>query len=92
MLVDSNAPEADSAVELAELFCSGARRRVDRYFHDLWQNDDEENYEAAQRVLKGRYTWVEEGVIDPASLVPPLMTTDHPDEPAAESAGGGPEG
>ncbi len=79
MLVDSGASEADAAVELAELFCAGARRRVDRYFHDLWQNDDAENYEAAQRVLAGRYVWAEEGVIDPVSLAPPLVGSDASD-------------
>ncbi len=83
MLVDSGSAEADSAVELAELFCSGARRRVDKYFHDLWQNDDAENYEAAQRVLDGRYVWAEEGVIDPVSLAPPPVHSEHGDDPVA---------
>jgi alkylation response protein AidB-like acyl-CoA dehydrogenase len=72
MLVDSNAPEGDSAVELAELFCRGAQRRVDKYFHDLWRNDDSENYESAQRVLEGNYIWAEAGVIDPSTLAPQL--------------------
>ena len=46
---------------------------MDKYFHDLWRNDDSENYEAAQRVLEGRYIWAEVGVIDPTSLAPPLV-------------------
>ncbi len=68
MLVDQGGPEADSAQELADLFCQGARRRVDRHFHDLWRNDDPENYEAAQKVLSGRYEWLEAGVLDPSLL------------------------
>lgn len=76
MLVDSATPEGESAVELAELFCRGAQRRVEKYFYDLWRNDDSENYESAQRVLEGRYTWAEEGVIDPWTLAPQLGSSD----------------
>ena len=31
----------------------------------LWANDDDEGYAAAQKLLDGRYTWIEEGVSDP---------------------------
>jgi alkylation response protein AidB-like acyl-CoA dehydrogenase len=55
-----------AAVELAGLFCGQARRRVDRLFHDLWSNDDSDNYAAAERVLDGRYSWFEEGILDPS--------------------------
>jgi hypothetical protein len=57
---------AEQAIELADLFCSQARRRADGLFHDLWANDDQDNYTAAQQVLAGRYAWLEEGVPDPA--------------------------
>jgi hypothetical protein len=52
------------AVELAGLFCAGARRRVDRLFHDLWFNDDAADYAAAKQVLAGRYTFAEKGLLD----------------------------
>ena len=58
--------------ELADLFCSQARRRVDRLFHDLWFNDDAENYDAAMKVLGGRYTFFEADLIDPAGEGPQL--------------------
>jgi hypothetical protein len=64
------------AVELADLFCHQARRRADRLFHDLWSNDDDENYAAAQLVLGGRYAWLEDGVADPSGeglMMPPLV-------------------
>ncbi len=35
--------------ELADLFCPQARRRVDALFHELWANDDDANYAAAQK-------------------------------------------
>ncbi len=72
MLVDDGNGDGSGALELADLFCRGARRRVDRYFHDLWRNDDVVNYEAAQRVLEGDYLWAEAGVLDP-SLLAPMM-------------------
>jgi len=52
--------------ELADLFCIQARRRVDRLFHDLWFNDDAENYNAAMKVLDGRYRAFEADLVDPA--------------------------
>ena len=57
---------ADQYRELADLFCTQARRRVDRLFHDLWFNDDAENYDAAMRVLDGRYRAFEADLVDPA--------------------------
>jgi alkylation response protein AidB-like acyl-CoA dehydrogenase len=56
----------EEAIELAQLFCSMARRRADRLFHELWANDDDSRYSAAQKVLEGRYSWLEDGVLDPA--------------------------
>jgi hypothetical protein len=64
MLHTSGNPDARTAVELAELFCRGARRRVDRLFHDIWFNDDGSNYVIAQRVLAGDHVWLEKGVLD----------------------------
>jgi len=63
MLADDG--QAD-ATELAELFCRQARRRVDALFDALWANDDAAGYAAARAILDGRYTWLEEGVLDPS--------------------------
>jgi hypothetical protein len=59
----SNATEY---IELADLFCNQARRRVDVLLHELWFNDDDENYSAAMKVLDGRYTAFERDLVDPA--------------------------
>jgi alkylation response protein AidB-like acyl-CoA dehydrogenase len=59
-------------LELADLFCSQARRRVDRLLHDLWFNDDADSYTAAMKVLDGRYTFFEADLIDPAGEGPLL--------------------
>jgi hypothetical protein len=56
----------ESAFELADLFCTQARRRIDRLFHDLWANDDDRNYQGAKGVLEGRFEWLEQGIPDPS--------------------------
>jgi alkylation response protein AidB-like acyl-CoA dehydrogenase len=53
----------EAAYELADLFSRQARRRVEGLFTALWHNDDHAGYETAQRLLDGRYTWLEEGVL-----------------------------
>jgi hypothetical protein len=64
--------------ELAEAFCNQASLRTGRLFHDLWSNADEPNHRLALDILKGRHTWLEEGIIDPSAgdgpMVPPPET------------------
>ncbi|HUC36975.1 MAG TPA: acyl-CoA dehydrogenase family protein [Acidimicrobiales bacterium] len=72
MLVDEGGEQGQGALELADLFCRGARRRVEKHFHDLWHNDDQENYDDALKVLAGRYEWAEAGVLDPSLLAAEL--------------------
>jgi hypothetical protein len=62
-------------IELADLFCQQARRRTDRLLHDLWFNDDADNYDAAMKVLDGRYTMFERDIIDPAGEGPMFAPT-----------------
>ncbi|GGO67998.1 acyl-CoA dehydrogenase family protein [Nonomuraea cavernae] len=52
--------------ELADTFCGQARRRVATLFDRLWDNSDSEDARLARYVLEGRYTFVEEGILDPS--------------------------
>ncbi len=63
-LKDSNAPGADRAIDLAELFCSQAERRVKDHFRALWRNDDSALNKVAAQVMKGENTWLAEGRLD----------------------------
>ena len=83
--IKADHPErGESAFELAELFCAQAERRIGQLFHDLWSNDDADNYRAAQSVLEGRYEWLEEGIPDPSDAGSPVGQVD---EPTTESHG-----
>ena len=64
--------------ELAEAFCNQAQHRTERLFHELWDNADAPNHRLALDVLKGRHTWLEEGIIDPS-------VGDGPMVPSAET-------
>ena len=66
------------AEDLADLFCGQARRRIDQAFHDLWHNDDSEEYAAALAVLDGRYTFLEEGILDPSGNDPMIASSGNP--------------
>ena len=50
---------AAQAMDLADVFCHMARRRIDGHFRSLFDNEDEETYRMAQRFLADEYTWLE---------------------------------
>jgi alkylation response protein AidB-like acyl-CoA dehydrogenase len=87
--IEKEHPErAESAIELADLFAKQAHRRVDQLFHDLWANDDDQGYKTAQKVLDGRYTWLEEGILDPAGGESEPMIAGQPEGVAAAETNG----
>ncbi|RSM52788.1 acyl-CoA dehydrogenase [Actinoplanes sp. ATCC 53533] len=49
--------------ELADLFCQQSRLRVEALFAALWDNTDSLDVKAAQRVLDGRYAFLEQGLV-----------------------------
>ncbi len=49
------------AVELTDVFCRMARRRVEDLFDRLFDNDDVAIYRTAQRVLADELLWLEQG-------------------------------
>ena len=56
-----------TSAELASAYCEQARRRCDELFAQLWSNTDSADTALARRVLAGRYTWLEAGVVDPSA-------------------------
>jgi alkylation response protein AidB-like acyl-CoA dehydrogenase len=57
-----------NAVDLAEVFCGEARKRIDYNFHTLFDENDEKAYRVVQNLMKGEYDWLEGDLVDP--LVP----------------------
>ena len=58
-------PSDPGPLELADLFCRQARGRIEKQFSALFGNDDRFTYRIAQETLKGKYRWLEEGIIEP---------------------------
>jgi hypothetical protein len=52
------------AVELADVFCRQASLRVDRLFDGLWRNTDAVDTKVSADLLSGKYTWLDEGIVD----------------------------
>jgi len=59
-------PEGGTAVELADAFCAQASVRVEELFTRLWSNSDASDRTVARQVLDDRFTWLEQGVLDPS--------------------------
>ena len=68
-------------------------------FEAVFSNDDDASYKAAQKVLEGRYTWLDEGIADPSGDGPMISgqpegvpdappVTANGDEPVAAAAAG----
>jgi hypothetical protein len=79
-------PDAANAEEIADLFCRGSRRTVQRLFHDLWHNDDVLKYKVAQHVLDGEHVWLEEGILKVTGAAKAL----EPEGSGAAGASGAP--
>ena len=80
-LVKEHPERGDQAIELADLFCRQARRRVDDLFGQLFANDDDAAYKVAMSVLEGSHTWIEEGILDPSGEGP-QVADEQPTAPA----------
>jgi hypothetical protein len=50
-------------IELADLFCRMARRRIRDKFAAIWHNDDVMKYNVAKRTLGGQYHWIEDCIL-----------------------------
>ncbi len=52
-----------AALELADVFCREAERRVDALFRNFYGANDGAIYALSKKVLEGEYAWFEQGVI-----------------------------
>jgi alkylation response protein AidB-like acyl-CoA dehydrogenase len=79
-----------SALELADDFARGARRRIDDKLRDMWDNDDREHVRLANELLEGRFLWLEQGTMgipyEVAELQPETMEQHFAVRDAAKEA------
>ncbi len=73
MLSGDDPEQGAAAYELADAFCRQARLRVEAHFTALWSNTDDHDTALATRVLGGRYTWLEDGILDPSEGTGPWI-------------------
>ncbi len=64
-----------NALDLADVFCHEARKRVDQNFETLFDNYDEKEYRVVQDLMKGDYKWLEGALVQP--LVPSAEMIDE---------------
>ncbi len=86
-MVDNDNPDARHAVQLTDLFCRGARRRVKQLFRDLWRNDDVRKYGVGRTVLDGRHTWLERDIVLRAADTAPAAVRERVEEPDVSPVG-----
>ena len=83
---DHGHPHAAEAMDLADLFCRNARRKVKRLFYELWHNDDKVKYRSALKVLEDKYKWLESGIVTMEEVEEAFLRKTAPTvmEPVAE--------
>lgn len=69
-----DAAQGEAAYQLAEAFCEQATLRVERLFGALWQNTDDTDHHIASDLLDGKYTWMEDGVLDQSEGTGPWIS------------------
>ncbi|HYR96951.1 MAG TPA: acyl-CoA dehydrogenase family protein [Candidatus Binatus sp.] len=73
-MADDRDPDAEKAIELADLFCRMSRRKVRRLFRALWRNEDARQNAVAAEFLRGEHAWLERGILD-IGLTPDAFKT-----------------
>ena len=63
MMLRTGKEGAEQSVELADLYCRMARRRVGMLFEDMRSNEDVPMYRLARRILDGDLEWMEDGIV-----------------------------
>jgi alkylation response protein AidB-like acyl-CoA dehydrogenase len=54
-----------NALDLADVFCHEASKRIDFNFRTLFDNYDEKEYRVVQQLMKGEYEWLEGMLVEP---------------------------
>ena len=58
-----------NALDLADVFCHEARKRIDRNFETLFDNYDDKEYRVVQSLMKGEYDWLQGRLVTPVEQI-----------------------
>jgi hypothetical protein len=53
-----------NAVDLAEVFCAEARKRIEFNFANLFESSDDKAYRVVQSLMKGEYDWLQGELVE----------------------------
>ncbi len=70
----AEAEASPEGVELADAFCDQARVRVEALFTAMWHNSDSSDRKLTKKVLAGRYTSLEKGIMTVPDDLPWVAT------------------
>ncbi|MBI2082634.1 MAG: acyl-CoA dehydrogenase family protein [Deltaproteobacteria bacterium] len=65
-------------LQLADLFCRIAKRRIKRAFKEIWSNEDAKTYSVARGLLEGQMGWLTTGIIKETSSTGPVTEVSKP--------------
>jgi alkylation response protein AidB-like acyl-CoA dehydrogenase len=74
----ADSARGEQAYELADAFCQQATLRAEALFDALWSNTDSSDAALADAVLEGRYTWLEDGILDQSEGTGPWIAAWEP--------------
>jgi alkylation response protein AidB-like acyl-CoA dehydrogenase len=74
----ADSARGEQAYELADAFCQQATLRAEALFDALWSNTDSTDAALSDAVLEGRYTWLEDGILDQSEGTGPWIAAWKP--------------
>ena len=62
-----------NAMDLADVFCAEARKRIEYNFTNLFADSDDKAYKVVQNLMKGEYDWLQGTLVEesPAAMPTP---------------------
>jgi hypothetical protein len=84
MIAEEQPDRGKTAYQLADTFADQSHHRTERLLDELWHNTDAADERLADRVLDGRYAWLEEGILDPSEGTGPWITEEVPADAAED--------
>ena len=62
-LLSKEGKEKENSIELADLFCRQAKRRIEAHLKLNCCNDDKQHITAARKLMAGKYEWLESDIV-----------------------------